>query len=258
MIDLKRFEGKTALVTGAAKGIGAAVVRRLASEGAFVAVNDINAAGAEELVKELATNGLRVFAAPADLSDAAATAAMMDRTLEHFGGHIDILVNNAGGSCRALGRFVSFEDQSVADIDWELAVNLRSAIQCIQKVLPAMKERHWGRIVNLSSICGTAGMAGIPVYSASKGAIISLGKSLAMMYGPYGITVNCVAPAAVATRPGMEHLGDSTVFGRPSSSDDIANLICYLAGEEAGFVTGQCHLIDGGRTLGPKAAKGKL
>lgn len=246
---------RTALVTGAAKGIGAAVVRRLANEGAFVAINDINADGAESLAKELKDAGFQAIAVAADLSDAADTERMLKEAKEKLGGHIDILVNNAGGSCKALGRFISFEEQSVKDIDWELAVNLRSAIQCIQKVLPEMKEKNYGRIVNLSSICGTAGMPGIPVYSASKGAIISITKSLAMMYGNNGITVNCVAPAAVATRPGMEQLGDSTVFGRPSSADDIANLICYLASEEAAFVTGQCHLIDGGRTLGPKAGK---
>ncbi len=251
----KRFINRTALVTGAAKGIGAAVVRRLASEGAFVAINDINAAGAAALANELQNAGFQAIAVAADLSDATDTERMLKEAKEKLGGHIDILVNNAGGSCMALGRFVSFEEQTVKDIDWEFAVNLRSAIQCIQKVLPEMKEKNYGRIVNLSSICGTAGASGIPVYSASKGAIISITKSLAMMYGNNGITVNCVAPAAVATRPGMEKLGDSTVFGRPSSADDIANLICYLASDEAAFVTGQCHLIDGGRTLGPKAGK---
>lgn len=251
----KRFAGKTALVTGAAKGIGAAVVRRLASDGAYVAINDINEPGARALSDELNAAGGRTVVVAADLSDAEATYAMVDQALALLGGHIDIMVNNAGGSCMALGRYVPFEQQTIADIDWELAVNQRSAIQCVQKVLPAMKERKYGRIVNLSSICGTAGMPGIPVYSSSKGAVISLSKSLAMMYGSFGITVNCVAPAAVTTRPGMEKHGVTTVLGRPSSADDIANLICYLASDEAAFVTGQCYLIDGGRTLGPKAGK---
>lgn len=251
----KRFTERSALVTGAAKGIGAAVVRRLAMDGALVAINDINVAGAQALSDELNAAGCRTVVVPADLSDYVATDAMLDRALGLLGGHIDILVNNAGGSCMALGRFVPFEEQSMADINWELAVNLRSVFQCVKKALPAMKARGYGRIVNLSSICGTAGMPGIVVYSAAKGAIISLTKSLAMMYGSHGITVNCVAPAAVATRPGMEKLGPSTVLGRPSSGDDIANLICYLASDEAGYVTGQCHLIDGGRTLGPKAGK---
>ncbi len=248
----QRFKGKVALVTGAAKGIGFAAAKRLAAEGADVALNDINAEGAEEAVAAIRAAGGNASAFPADMSSGVAIRRMFTQVREAFG-EVDILVNNAGGSCRALGRFVSFLEQSEADLDWEIAVNLKSAILCCQEAIPMMEKRKYGRILNLSSICGTVGMPDIPVYAATKGAIVSLTKTLAMMYGEQGVTVNAVAPAAVATRPGMEALGAATYLKRACSGDEVANLICFLASDDAAFITGQTYVIDGGRTLGPRS-----
>ncbi len=246
-----RFKNRFALVTGAGKGIGASTGRRLASEGAAVAVNDIDSRAVEELVHEITSAGGEALAAPADLADHNETESMTHKVLAEFG-RIDVLVNNVGGSCRALGRYKSFLDQTPADVDWEIRINLQSAIVCAQHALPSMMRNQYGRIVNLSSITGTVGMAGIPVYSATKGGVISLTKALAMMYGEYGITVNAVAPGAVATRPGMEKLGDTTFLNRACSPNEIANLICFLASDHAAYITGQNFVMDGGRTLGPK------
>lgn len=251
-----RFSGKTALVTGAGKGIGRAVAMRLASEGARVAVNDLNPAVVDLVIQEIMSAGGEAISAAADMSNHQAIQKMMQSVKEQFSG-LDILVNNVGGSCNALGRFVPFLEQNEEQLDWEIAVNLKSAIVCIQEAIPAMIEKKYGRIVNLSSITGVVGMPNIPVYSATKGAIVSLTKALAMMYGDKGVTINCVAPGAVATRPGMEKLGDATFLKRACSADEIANLICFLCSDEAAFITGQNHVIDGGRILGPRTGAPK-
>jgi 3-oxoacyl-[acyl-carrier protein] reductase len=246
-----KFKDKNALVTGAGKGIGRATALQLAGGGAFVAVNDINSDVAGDVVKEILESGGQAISVIADMSRYDDVKQMFRQIRDELG-EVDILVNNAGGSCRALGNFVPFLEQSEEHLDWEIGVNLKASIVCIQEVIPAMIKNQYGRIVNLSSITGVVGMPDIPVYSATKGAVVSLTKALAMMYGKDGITVNAVAPAAVATRPGMEKLGDKTFLKRACSADEIANLICYLCSDEAAFITGQNHVIDGGRILGPK------
>ncbi len=254
---MKRFEGKIAVVTGAGKGIGAAAAERLASEGAVVAVNDIRPEGAEAVVRRIRDNGGNAEVFAADMSKGPEIREMFRKIAETLGDP-DILVNNAGGSCRALGHFVPFLEYTDDVLEWEIGVNLKGTIISIQSVLPGMMKKHYGKIVNLSSITGVVGMPGIPVYSATKGAIASLTKALAMDYGIHGININAVAPAAVATRPGMEQLGNATFLKRACSPDEVANLICYLCSDEAGFITGQNHVIDGGRILGPRTGEEAL
>lgn len=246
-----RYANKTALVTGAAKGIGKAVAIRLAREGARVVVNDVNRGAAEAVVEEIICSGGNAIAAPADMSRYSEIKSMMNDSIKRLG-HLNILVNNVGGSCNALGRFVPFLEQTEEQLDWEISINLKSSIVCIQEAVADMIAQQYGRIVNLSSITGVVGMKDIPVYSATKGAIASLTKALAMMYGQFGVTINAVAPGAVATRPGMEKLGEATFLKRACSADEVASLICFLCSDEAAYITGQNYVIDGGRILGPR------
>lgn len=246
-----RFSNKTALVTGAGKGIGRAVAICLAREGARVVVNDVNKDTAEAVAEEITLSGGNAIAAPADMSRYDEIKSMMNDAMKHLG-HLNILVNNVGGSCNALGRFVPFLEQTEEQLDWEISVNLKSSIVCIQEAIPDMIAMRYGRIVNLSSITGIVGMKNIPVYSATKGAIASLTKALAIMYGECGVTINAVAPGAVATRPGMEKLGEATFLKRACSAEEVASLICFLCSDEAAYITGQNYVIDGGRILGPR------
>jgi NAD(P)-dependent dehydrogenase (short-subunit alcohol dehydrogenase family) len=239
------------LVTGAGGGIGGAIARRLAAEGAAVVVNDIDRARVERIAAEIRGGGGKALAAVANVSNSAEVRCMVRASLDAFG-RIDILVNNAGGSAGLLKRLSLFEKTAEEVWDWVLDLNLKGVLVCTHAVLAPMIAQGGGRIVSIASIAGTVGIIERVDYSAAKGGVIALTKALAMEVGLHNINVNCVSPGAIASRSGAHSMDDGTYLGRTGTPEDVANLVLFLASDEASFITGQNYIIDGGRSLGPK------
>ncbi len=267
-----RLDGRIALVTGAARGIGAAIARRFHAEGATVIVNDLRQAAAERVAREL--GGMAVAA---DVADSAAVARMFEEVARRHG-RLDVLVNNAGisgleGAEGAVQLLTTVMDQqakeraaggsiethlditvNMPDADWRrmLAVHLDGTFFCCREALRIMGPQGSGAIVNLGSIMGTAGGAGAPAYCAAKAGILGFTRALAREVASHNIRVNAVAPGWIATdmtapleplRPAFEA---QTPLGRFGDVDDIAWAAVYLASDEAKFVTGQVLSPNGG------------
>jgi NAD(P)-dependent dehydrogenase (short-subunit alcohol dehydrogenase family) len=242
------LQGQTALVTGAARGLGFAAARRLAADGARVALLDRDADVLDAAAERLAGEGLDVSSHAADVADEDAVRAAVESVLA-ADGRIDVLVNNAG-----IYPHFPFEELTFADWRRVLSVNLDSVYLCSHAVFPSMKERGYGRIVNVSSATFHIGYPGLTAYVASKGGIIGFTRALASEAGPHGITVNAVTPGLVATEGVLEGeeagLFDEIVpdqaIPRRGEPEDIAECIAYLASPAAGFITGQAVNVDGG------------
>jgi 3-oxoacyl-[acyl-carrier protein] reductase len=235
------LRGRTALVTGGSRGIGAAIARALAEAGAAVAINyRERASDAEALAERIAGAGGRALPIAADVSQAGAVAAMVERVTSQLG-PIDILVNNAG---IAITRGV--DDLTEDDFDRIIAVNLKSAFLVTQAVLPAMRARKWGRIVNISS--GAARGAGAigPHYNASKAGIEGLTRGYAARLVKEGITVNAVAPSLIETdmMKGQPNLAGRIPLGRFGTADEVAQAVMMLIGNA--YMTGQTVAMSGG------------
>ncbi|RSY84690.1 SDR family NAD(P)-dependent oxidoreductase [Sphingomonas koreensis] len=241
-----RLDGKRALVTGGSRGIGAAIARRLAREGADVAITYASSAGAAAgVAAEIEALGRRALAIAADNRDSAAVEAAVDQAAAALGG-IDILVNNAGIFLAAPA-----DDLSLEDFDATMAVNLRAPFVAVRAVLPHMGEG--GRIVAIgSNVALVAPTPGFSVYSTSKAAVTMLHQALARDLAPRGITVNTVHPGSTDTDMNPAdgpHAADQiarTALGRFGSADDIASAVAYLASPEARSVTGTALLVDSG------------
>ncbi|MEZ2294266.1 SDR family oxidoreductase [Variovorax sp. RCC_210] len=239
--------GKVAFVTGGSRGIGAAIVRRLARDGAAVAFSYSNAqATADELARAIEAEGGRALALKIDSAEADALKAGIDQAARHFGGRIDILVNNAG--VLHLGPIDQF---TLADFDRTLAVNVRAVFVAIQAALSHMGTG--GRIVNISSTnAERMPFAGGGVYAMSKSALTGLVQGLARDLGPRGITINNVQPGPVdtdmnpANGPMASTMHSFMAIDRHGHADEIAGMVAYLASPEAAFVTGAGLNIDGG------------
>jgi 2-hydroxycyclohexanecarboxyl-CoA dehydrogenase len=242
------LEGKIAIVTGAASGIGLACARRLAKDGARIALWDINAAGAEAAAAELGGKG-RAIASRVDVSrrtevDAAAAQARQEL------GPVSILVNNAG-----ITLFQDFLETSEEAWDRIMTVNLKSLLFCTQAVLPGMLAAQWGRIVNVSSSSAQTGSARMAAYAASKGGVIGFTKALAQELAAKGITVNNVPPGFIDTPmlrgsaigAHVEQVAAASPMKRAGKPEDIAAAVAFLASEEAGYVTGHTLSVNGGR-----------
>lgn len=242
---------KTAFVTGSSRGIGRAVVRRLAAEGWSVGIDYLQARDqALALERELRDQGTDCLAVQGDVADRAAIAAAIRRTEEALG-PVSLLVNNAG-----IAGQRQFQDLTEADWRRFFAVNLDGAFHAIQAVLPHMLHEKAGSIVNVSSIWGLRGASCEVAYSASKAALIGLTRSLAMELAPSGIRVNCVAPGVIRTDM-VEVLGEETLAalaeetpaGRLGTAEEVAAAVAFLAGDGASFITGQVLTADGGFIL---------
>jgi pyridoxal 4-dehydrogenase len=240
--------GQVALVTGAARGLGYAAARRLAADGAKVALLDRDGDALAAAVETLAGEGLDVLPHTVDVTDEEGVRASVAAVLQAEG-RIDVLVNNAG-----IYPHRPFEELTFAEWRHVLAVNLDGIFLCTRAVYPAMRERGYGRIVNVSSATFFIGYPGLSAYIASKGGIIGFTRALASEAGPHGITVNAVTPGLIATEGVLDGeeagLFDEIVpeqaLPRRGEPEDIAECIAYLAGPDAGFITGQTINVDGG------------
>src|SRR4051794_15577575 len=247
---------KVAVVTGAARGIGAAVAEKLAADGHAVAVIDLAESACQGTVDTIAAAGGKAIGVGADVSDAAAVQSAFDRIASELGAPT-VLVNNAG----VLRDNLLFK-MSESDWDTVMNVHLRGAFLCSRAAQKFMVEQKWGRIVCLSST-SALGNRGQANYSAAKAGLQGLTKTLAIELGPYGVTANAIAPgfietamtAATALRIGttIEQMREATAAAVPvrrgGVPEDIANTVAFFAGEEAGYVTGQVIYVDGGRGL---------
>jgi 3-oxoacyl-[acyl-carrier protein] reductase len=249
MIDLT---GKSALVTGGARGIGRAACLMLARAGASVAVNyRVESPSANLLVEEIEALGAEAFALSADVAKRSDAEMLVDETVARFGG-IDILVNNAG-----IWRRSPIEEMSDGEWDEMIGVNLTGTFNCIRAAVPPMKEARSGRIINISSTAGQRGESFSSHYAATKGGVISLTKSIAVELAPFGILVNCVAPGWVVTdmtRDDLlgarrESILQTIPLARAGTADEIAGCVLFLASELATFVTGEVLNVNGGAVL---------
>ncbi len=252
-----RFDGRTAIVTGAAHGFGRAIALRFAALGARVVACDVLNDELQETARLGETQRTALDVRVLDVSRRDAVHALVGETLDRHR-RIDILVNDAGGVMGQVGRPL----EEVSEADWRaiFAVNLDGAFYCCQAVAPAMKTARYGRIVNISSGAGLGiSLTGIQAYASAKAGQIGLTRQLAHELGPFGITVNNVAPGFVRSNPttekqwasygdeGQRRLVENIALKRLGSPDDIANGVLFFASEYAGWITGQVISIDGGK-----------
>lgn len=243
--------GRVALVTGGGRGIGRAIASTLAAAGATVVVNyHTNVAAAEETVATIVASGGTAQAVRADVGQSAEVERLLKVTLD-VAGKLDILVNNAGITQDTLLLRMKEED-----FDQVLATNLRSVYLCTRAALRPMTKQRYGRIINMSSVVGLMGNAGQANYAAAKAGMIGFTKSVAREMGSRNITVNAVAPGFIETAM-TQNLAEATrqaalatvPLGRPGQPQDVANLVCFLASDAAGYITGQTLNVDGGMVM---------
>jgi NAD(P)-dependent dehydrogenase (short-subunit alcohol dehydrogenase family) len=246
MADGKRLTGKVAVVTGAVNGIGRAYARRLAEDGADIGILDV--ANGDEVVAEVEALGRRAFATTCDVASPeqvdAAAAAILERLAK-----VDILVNNAG-----IYPVTSYDDLDFAEWRRVLGINLDGTFLTIKAFAPGMRERGWGRIVNVSSGVFWVSVADFSAYMASKAGVIGLTRGLANDLGPYGITVNAIAPGLVRTentlagpqRDWFDPIVSQQAIKRAEEPEDLVGTLSFLVSEDAAFVTGQTLSVDGG------------
>lgn len=242
------LEGKTALVTGASKGIGKGIALELARNGCSVAVNyHSDEEGAAATVREIGAMGRRAFSVKADVGRSADVDRMFAESLGRFG-RFDILVNNAG-----VQTWKALVDLEESEWDRVLATNLKGCFLCTQRGGRHMKERGGGSIINIGSGCNKWAFPNLVDYTASKGGIEMFTKVAAVELGPHGIRVNCVAPGAIEIERTQEESGNYgetwaplTPLGRVGTPLDVARCVVFLASEAADFITGQTIWVDGG------------
>jgi 3-oxoacyl-[acyl-carrier protein] reductase len=247
------LKGKVALVTGAGSqiGFGKTISLTLAKEGCDIAVNDINLEDAKKTVAEVKALGRKAIAIKADVTKKAEVQEMVKKALAEFG-RIDILVNNAGG----MHQQRPFLDQKEELWDRDFNLNIKGAMLCSQAVLPAMIERKYGKIINISSSVAKMAFPGVSTYGMSKAAIYVFTRGLAKSVIKQGITVNSVAPGWALTNfdktPPEELLKrftPDTPIGRGTTTQDIANAVTFLASDVSGDIVGQVICVDGGTTM---------
>ncbi|MFH1116842.1 MAG: 3-oxoacyl-ACP reductase family protein [Pseudomonadota bacterium] len=250
---MSRLEGRTALVTGAGKGLGRAFCKRLAQEGAdIMAVTRADMEGLEQTAKDVRDLGREILTARVDVCSEAETKSMAEQAVKKFG-RVDILVNNA-----AIYYGVTRKPFTEIEIDqWDLVMNtnVKGPWLCARAVFPQMKAQGKGKIINLSSEVFFTGSHGFAHYVASKGGVVGLTRALAIELGPYGICINAVAPGYTDTEASRT-IGDvnkydtsRTPLRRLQQPEDLLGIVAFLASDESDFITGQTILVDGGRAM---------
>ena len=254
-LNLKRLDNKVAIITGGAGGIGKVTAKRFLEEGAKVVLVDLFQESLDETKAELETLG-DVLVVQADVTKEEDVKNYVNKTVEHFG-KIDVFFNNAGIE----GKVAPIFEQSVEDLDKVMAVNVRGVFMGLKYVLAVMKDQGYGSVINTSSVAGLTGSANVTPYITSKHAVVGLTKACAIEVAPYQIRVNSVHPSPVNTRmmrsleagfaPGQAEAAKAQMeqaipLGRYGESEDIANLVLFLASDESQFITGSQYRIDGG------------
>jgi len=242
-----RLKGKKAIVTGAGQGIGRSIALKMAQEGADTAIAEMNPSTGASAAKEVEALGRRALSISVDVADPQQVQGMVDQVLKAWK-RIDILVNNAGFD--RPGNLLKVKEE-----DWDavLGVHLKGTLNCIQAVAPHMIENHYGKIVNVSSVWGKSGAVSEVSYSTAKAGIIGLTKSVARELGRYQINVNVILPGLILT-PTISKMAEkyqnliieNTPLKRIGHPEEVANVVAFLASDEAGFVTGAMVEVSGG------------
>ena len=249
-----RLQDKVAIITGGGSGFGEVTARLFASEGAAVMLADIKGDTAAAVAESIYKEGGRAIWATTDVSSASSVEAMVQETLSAFG-HVDILCNNAG--IESFGTVIECDETTW---DRTFAVHVRGAYLCSKYTVPAMiKNGQGGVVINVSSVAGLVGLQNMSAYSAAKGAIISLTRSMAADFAQHGIRVNCIAPGTTMTPLGHRLIEKDTPerlaqrlsrypLGRFGQPEEIARSVLFLASDDSSYATGMCLIVDGGLT----------
>jgi len=252
------LKGKVAIITGAAGGIGRAIALELITKGVTVVISDLDYEKLQDFTRKILTNSKQCFPIKVDITNNADISEMVEITEKKFGS-IDILINNAGGGLNTPTKLME-----VKESHWDLVinVNLKGTFICSQMVAKKMIEQRSGKIINIASLAGrTAGLVTGPHYSAAKGGVIAMTRQLAKELGPYGITVNAVAPSTVLSGERVQRLWnnlsekereaslESTPLRRLSLPEEQAKVVAFLASEDANFITGATIDVNGGRFM---------
>ncbi len=238
---------RTAIVSGAASGMGLLAAQRFAQDGARVVLTDVNESAVAEAAKEICADGHDAIGVRVDVRCYDQVEAAVELAVERYGS-VDILHNCAGGcSSRVFGRSEPFHELDIEVIDWGMDVNFKGPVYFCRAVLGHMIRQKRGVVINMGSVEGVTGSRALD-YGASKTGMIGLTKSLAIYGAPHGIRACCVSPGPVLTRPEMANM--KTRLGRAAEPEEIVNLILYLCSDEAAFITGANYVIDGGRSVG--------
>jgi NAD(P)-dependent dehydrogenase (short-subunit alcohol dehydrogenase family) len=242
------FSGKTALVTGGNSGIGRVIATQLAERGAHVIVTGRDVGRGADVVKTIQAAGGKADFLPVDLADTASVRKLANEAIALGGGHVDILINNA-----AIFPFGATAQVPEGDFDSVFAINVKAPFYLVAELAPAMAERGYGAIVNITTMVASFGLAGMSLYSSSKAALQLLTKSWAAEFGPKGVRVNAVSPGPTRTEgslimgEALDQLAATTPAGRPSTPENIAAGVLFLASDAAAMVHGVVLPIDGGR-----------